>query len=77
MPSNNVCVKNKIIIMRNNILSITFFRFLVLEYVGGGELFDYLVSKGRLHILEVSIFYTELCRYLLKLTIFPLMLICN
>ncbi|XP_066916635.1 serine/threonine-protein kinase BRSK2-like, partial [Clytia hemisphaerica] len=34
--------------------------FLVLEYVGGGELFDYLVSKGRLHILEAKKFFRQI-----------------
>lgn len=31
-------------------------RFLILEYVGGGELFDHLVKRGRLTIKEVCHF---------------------
>lgn len=34
--------------------------FLVLEYVGGGELFDYLVSKGRLNIIEAKRFFRQI-----------------
>jgi hypothetical protein len=30
-----------------------FYRFLILEHVSGGELFDYLVRRGRLPIVEV------------------------
>jgi hypothetical protein len=31
------------------------FRYLVLEHVSGGELFDYLVKKGRLTPKELNI----------------------
>ena len=31
-----------------------YFRYLVLEHVSGGELFDYLVKKGRLSEREVD-----------------------
>jgi len=34
--------------------------FLVLEYVGGGELFDYLVRKGRLHLSEAKKFFRQI-----------------
>ena len=30
------------------------FRFLILEHVSGGELFDYLVKRGRLPLGEVT-----------------------
>ena len=35
------------------------FRYLVLEHVSGGELFDYLVRKGRLSEREVSVYERE------------------
>lgn len=35
-------------------------RFLVLEYVEGGELFDYLVSQGRLHPDEASRYFQQI-----------------
>lgn len=35
-------------------------RFLVLEYVEGGELFDYLVSQGRLHPDEASRYFCQI-----------------
>lgn len=34
--------------------------FLVLEYVGGGELFEYLVQRGRLHIKEARKFFRQI-----------------
>ncbi|EIW69671.1 hypothetical protein TREMEDRAFT_30370 [Tremella mesenterica DSM 1558] len=34
--------------------------FLILEYVEGGELFDYLVSKGRLHPDEASHYFQQI-----------------
>ena len=42
-------------------------RFLILEYVEGGELFDYLVSRGRLdprealHYFQQIIFAVDYC----------------
>ena len=36
-------------------LGISCDRFLVLEHVSGGELFDYLVKKGKLPLGEVNI----------------------
>ena len=45
-------------------LTCTFsFRFLVLEHVSGGELFDYLVKRGRLPLGEV--FFLTKCLVLL------------
>ena len=37
-------------------LLLSHIRYLVLEHVSGGELFDYLVRKGRLSEREVSQF---------------------
>ncbi|XP_046861097.1 serine/threonine-protein kinase BRSK2-like isoform X2 [Xenia sp. Carnegie-2017] len=34
--------------------------FLILEYVGGGELFDYLVKRGRLTINEAKRFFSQI-----------------
>jgi len=34
--------------------------FLVMEYVSGGELFDYIVSKGRLHVDEARQFFQQI-----------------
>mmetsp|Transcript_13818 Transcript_13818/g.22547 ORF Transcript_13818/g.22547 Transcript_13818/m.22547 type:complete len:623 (+) Transcript_13818:391-2259(+) len=34
--------------------------FLVMEYVSGGELFDYIVSKGRLHVDEARSFFQQI-----------------
>ncbi|XP_047135160.1 serine/threonine kinase SAD-1 isoform X1 [Hydra vulgaris] len=34
--------------------------FLVLEYVGGGELFDYLVKRGRLQLNEAQRFFCQI-----------------
>lgn len=34
--------------------------FLILEYVGGGELFDYLVKKGRLSVKEARRFFSQI-----------------
>lgn len=34
--------------------------YLVLEYVEGGELFDYLVNKGRLHADEALRFFQQM-----------------
>jgi hypothetical protein len=39
--------------MNIDLMHFALFRFLILEYVGGGELFDYLVKRGRLTIKEV------------------------
>ena len=39
--------------MNIDLVHFALFRFLILEYVGGGELFDYLVKRGRLTIKEV------------------------
>lgn len=36
------------------------FRYLVLEHVSGGELFDYLVKKSRLTIKEARNFLNKL-----------------
>lgn len=35
-------------------------RYLILEYVEGGELFDYLVSKGRLHADEALHYFQQM-----------------
>lgn len=35
-------------------------RFLVLEHVEGGELFDYLVKKGKLDSQEAAIFFHQI-----------------
>lgn len=35
--------------------------FLILEYVEGGELFDYLVKKGRLSESEACGFFQQIC----------------
>jgi BR serine/threonine kinase len=45
------------------LLSVLFtlkFRFLVLEHVEGGELFDYLVKKGKLDSQEAAIFFHQI-----------------
>ena len=34
--------------------------FLIMEYVSGGELFDYIVSRGRLHEDEARLFFQQL-----------------
>ena len=39
---------------------IYFFRFLVMEYVAGGELFEYLVNKGRLDEAEALRFFQQI-----------------
>jgi serine/threonine protein kinase len=36
------------------------FRYLVLEHVSGGELFDYLVKKGRLTPKEARRFFRQI-----------------
>ncbi len=36
------------------------FRYLMLEHVGGGELFDYLVRKGRLTPKEARKFFRQI-----------------
>ena len=44
-----------------NLLLITItFRYLVLEHVSGGELFDYLVKKGRLTPKEARRFFRQI-----------------
>lgn len=35
-------------------------RFLILEHIEGGELFDYLVQKGRLSESEALIFFQQI-----------------
>jgi serine/threonine protein kinase len=35
--------------------------YLIMEYVEGGELFDYLVSKGRLHADEALHYFQQMC----------------
>lgn len=35
-------------------------RYLLLEYVEGGELFDYLVNKGKLHPLEALSYFKQI-----------------
>ena len=35
-------------------------RFMVMEYVEGGELFDYLVSRGRLHPPEALHYFQQI-----------------
>ena len=42
-----------------NIFSLLF-RYLVLEHVSGGELFDYLVKKSRLTIKESKKFFRQI-----------------
>lgn len=37
-----------------------FFRYLVLEYVQGGELFEYLVSQGRLPEQEARKYFQQI-----------------
>ena len=41
-------------------LSRVLFRYLVLEHVSGGELFDYLVKKGRLTPKEARKFFRQI-----------------
>lgn len=36
------------------------FRFLIMEYVSGGELFEYLVNKGRLDEPEALRFFQQI-----------------
>lgn len=38
----------------------SFFRFLILEHIEGGELFDYLVKKGRLPESEALMFFQQI-----------------
>jgi BR serine/threonine kinase len=37
-----------------------FYRYLILEHVAGGELFDYLVKKGRLTPKEARKFFRQI-----------------
>ncbi len=41
---------------------LTRYRYLVLKYVEGGELFDYLVSQGRLAPDEASRYFQQIIR---------------
>ena len=41
-------------------------RYLIMEYVEGGELFDYLVSKGRLHVDEALHYFQQMYVLLLQ-----------
>jgi serine/threonine protein kinase len=41
-------------------LAISSCRFIILEHIEGGELFDYLVSKGRLDLSEALIFFQQI-----------------
>jgi serine/threonine protein kinase len=36
------------------------FRYLVLEYIEGGELFDYLVKKGKLEEAEAAKYFRQI-----------------
>lgn len=44
----------------NFFVSSLFLRYLVLEHVSGGELFDYLVKKGRLTPKEARKFFRQI-----------------
>lgn len=63
MKLQNTCKKKKIRSF-SFYLSINtyfiFFRFLVLEHVEGGELFEYLVKKGKLERKEAFKFFYQL-----------------
>ena len=57
-------MSNKIYIYQLGAPVITFifpFRFLVLEHVSGGELFDHLVKRGRLPLGEVHDNCQKIC----------------
>ncbi len=41
--------------------------FVIMEYVSGGELFDYIVSRGRLSPDEARHFFHQVCTYRHKL----------
>lgn len=40
--------------------------YVVMEYVKSGELFDYIVEKGRLHEDEARIFFQQVGAFLIK-----------
>ena len=42
------------------LVSLCDLRFLILEYVEGGELFDYLVSRGRLPASEALRYFQQI-----------------
>lgn len=42
------------------VYSLAIYRYLVLEHVSGGELFDYLVKKGRLTPKEARRFFRQI-----------------
>ena len=42
--------------------------YVVMEYVNSGELFDYIVEKGRLHEEEARMFFQQVRFFLLDLS---------
>jgi len=55
----NHCISGGTCLLFSN-LTFSFFRYLVLEHVSGGELFDYLVKKGRLTPKEARRFFRQI-----------------
>ena len=41
--------------------------FVIMEYVQGGELFDFIVSRGRLPPDEARQFFHQVCTYSIKI----------
>lgn len=52
---------------------IFFCRYLVLEYVGGGELFEYLVKKKRLQVMEVQIIFINFENHMVSIKLYQLL----
>lgn len=60
-PAQTSCLSTKYVGFYNVILSlVSVCRYLVLEHVSGGELFDYLVKKGRLTPKEARKFFRQI-----------------
>lgn len=56
----NICKLVNPLFLFNSVLTQYFGRYLLLEHVSGGELFDYLVRKGRLMSKEARKFFRQI-----------------
>ena len=57
---NRLSASQTIRSMIQNLIFLFIRRYLILEHVGGGELFDYLVKKGRLTPKEARKFFRQI-----------------
>ena len=60
MRVENICESSRRIFFFFVFIDVALRRYLILEHVAGGELFDYLVKKGRLTPKEARKFFRQI-----------------